>query len=120
MFDIFSWQHMFILLVIALVVVGPKDLPRIMHYLGKWAAKAKVVARNVRKTVDDLVRENELEELRSEVNNLRKLNPMAGIVPNPVADLKNMILEPVAAQPAASPAADASVGHRPPPASAAS
>ena len=35
MFDLFAWQHIVIMLVVALVVVGPKDLPRLMHMAGK-------------------------------------------------------------------------------------
>ena len=37
MFDLFSWSHILILLTVALVVVGPKDLPKLMHMAGKWA-----------------------------------------------------------------------------------
>src|SRR4029079_5349480 len=37
LFAIFSWQHIIIMLVVALVVVGPKDLPRLMNMAGKWA-----------------------------------------------------------------------------------
>ena len=35
MFDLFSWSHILILLIVALVVVGPKDLPRLMNMAGK-------------------------------------------------------------------------------------
>jgi len=79
MFDIFSWQHIFILLVIALVVVGPKDLPRLMKVAGKWAGKARIVANNIRKSVDEVVRENELEELRDQISAMKKINPLSGI-----------------------------------------
>ena len=44
MFDLFSWSHILILLTVALVVVGPKDLPRLMHMAGKWAGKARAMA----------------------------------------------------------------------------
>ena len=49
MFDLFSWQHIVILLAVALVVVGPKDLPRLMHMAGKWAGKARAMANEFRK-----------------------------------------------------------------------
>ena len=44
MFDFFSWQHLSIMLIVALVVVGPKDLPRLMNMAGKWAGKARAMA----------------------------------------------------------------------------
>jgi sec-independent protein translocase protein TatB len=40
MFDL-SWAHILILLVVALIVVGPKDLPRLMHIIGRWMGKAR-------------------------------------------------------------------------------
>src|ERR1700712_5293179 len=71
MFDIFSWQHIIILLVVALVVVGPKDLPRMMHMAGKWAGKARAMAAEFKKSFDDMARQQELDELRKELESLR-------------------------------------------------
>ena len=76
MFDIFSWQHIVILLVVALVVVGPKDLPRLMHKAGKWAGKARNMANEFRKSFDEMARQAELDELRKEIEDLKKNNPV--------------------------------------------
>lgn len=76
MFDIFSWQHIIILLVVALVVVGPKDLPRLMHMAGKWAGKARDMANEFRKSFDEMARQTELDELRKEIEELKKNNPV--------------------------------------------
>jgi len=77
MFDIFSWQHILILLGVALVVVGPKDLPRMMHMAGKWAGKARSMANEFRKSFDEMARQAELDELRKEIEDLKKNNPIA-------------------------------------------
>jgi sec-independent protein translocase protein TatB len=77
MFDIFSWQHILILLGVALVVVGPKDLPRLMHMAGKWAGKARSMANEFRKSFDEMARQAELDELRKEIEDLKKNNPIA-------------------------------------------
>jgi len=79
MFDIFSWQHILILLGVALVVVGPKDLPRMMHMAGKWAGKARSMANEFRKSFDEMARQAELDELRKEIEDLKKNNPIADI-----------------------------------------
>jgi sec-independent protein translocase protein TatB len=79
MFDIFSWQHIIILLVVALVVVGPKDLPRLMNMAGKWAGKARAMANEFRKSFDEMARQSELEELRKEIDELKKSNPITDI-----------------------------------------
>ncbi|HEU0095122.1 MAG TPA: Sec-independent protein translocase protein TatB [Rhizomicrobium sp.] len=79
MFDLFSWSHIVILLVVALVVVGPKDLPRLMNMAGKWAGKARAMANEFRKSFDEMARQSELEELRKEIDALKKNNPISDI-----------------------------------------
>jgi sec-independent protein translocase protein TatB len=49
--------------VVALVVIGPKDLPRVMRTVGQWAARARGVARHFRSGLDTMMREAELEEM---------------------------------------------------------
>ena len=86
MFDIFSWQHIIILLVVALVVVGPKDLPRMMHMAGKWAGKARDMASEFRKSFDEMARQSELDELRKEIEELKKSNPVTDVA-NSMSDM---------------------------------
>lgn len=49
--------------VVALLVIGPKDLPKAMRVVGHWVGKARGVARHFRAGFDTMVREAELEEL---------------------------------------------------------
>ena len=79
MFDFFSWQHLSIMLVVALIVVGPKDLPRLMNMAGKWAAKARTMAGEFRRSFDEMARESELAELRKEIEDLKKNNPVTDV-----------------------------------------
>ena len=62
MFGIDSSELMLIALV-ALVVIGPKDLPKAMRVLGYWIGRARGVARQFRSGFDSMVREAELEEM---------------------------------------------------------
>jgi sec-independent protein translocase protein TatB len=66
MFD-FSWSELLLIALVALVVIGPKDLPRVLRAAGKWAAKARTVAREFQSSIDQMIRESELEEVRKEV-----------------------------------------------------
>lgn len=79
MFDLFSWSHILILLTVALVVVGPKDLPRLMNMAGRWAGKARNMANEFKKSFDDMARQSELDELRAEVEKLRSADPVADL-----------------------------------------
>lgn len=80
MFDLFSWQHILILLLVMLVVVGPKDLPRLMHMAGKWAGKARNMANEFRRSFDEMARQAELDELRKEIEDLKKNNPVTNMM----------------------------------------
>jgi sec-independent protein translocase protein TatB len=78
MFDL-SWSHILLVLIVALVVVGPKDLPKIMRTAGRWVAKARQMADQFRKSFDEMARQSELDELRAEIEALRNQRPLAGI-----------------------------------------
>jgi len=117
MFDFFSWQHLSIMLVVALVVVGPQDLPRMMNMAGKWAAKARGMASEFRRSFDEMARESELAELRKEIEDLKKNNPVTEAV-NSLNSLQAEVGNPmegggVAAEPAAAetPAAEPRSGE---------
>jgi sec-independent protein translocase protein TatB len=79
MFPDLSWSHMLLVLVVALVVVGPKDLPKLMRTMGQWAAKARGMADQFRRSFDEMARQSELDELRKELDELRTNRPLAGI-----------------------------------------
>jgi len=74
-----SWSHILIVLMVALVVVGPKDLPRLMRMTGRWIAKARGMADQFRKSFDDMARQSELDELRAELESLRHERPLAEV-----------------------------------------
>lgn len=65
MFDIAPTELLLVAL-IALVVIGPKDLPRAMRFVGKWVGKARGMARHFRSGLDTMMREAELEELEKQ------------------------------------------------------
>lgn len=62
MFDVAPTEFLLIA-VIALLVIGPKDLPKAMRFVGQWVGKARGVARQFRSGFDSMVREAELAEM---------------------------------------------------------
>jgi sec-independent protein translocase protein TatB len=70
MFDI-GWSELLILAAIAIIFVGPKDLPRMMRTIGQYVGKVRAMARDFQSSFEDLARETELEELRKEVSDLK-------------------------------------------------
>ncbi|MFC3677460.1 Sec-independent protein translocase protein TatB [Ferrovibrio xuzhouensis] len=63
MFDI-AWSELGVVAVVALVVIGPKDLPKVLRTMGQWTSKARSMAREFQSGLDDMVREAELDDLR--------------------------------------------------------
>ena len=57
--------------IIALIVVGPKDLPLLMRRVGQFMGKARRMAADFRASFDEMARQSELDELRKEVEALR-------------------------------------------------
>ncbi|NCP11604.1 MAG: twin-arginine translocase subunit TatB [Sphingomonadales bacterium] len=62
MFDVGS-SELLMIGVVALVVIGPKDLPKAMRVVGHWVGKARGLARQLRSGFDEIVRESELADL---------------------------------------------------------
>ena len=81
MFDIAPSEFLLVAFV-ALVVIGPKDLPKAMRVVGYWVGKARGVARQFRSGFDSMVREAELEEMEkrwaSENERIMREHPQTG------------------------------------------
>ncbi len=62
MFGIDS-SELLVVALVALLVIGPKDLPRVMRTVGHWVGRARGMARHFRSGIDAMIRESELEEM---------------------------------------------------------
>ena len=62
MFDI-APTELLLVAVVALVVIGPKDLPKALRVVGNWVGRARAMARHFRSGIDEMVRQSELEEM---------------------------------------------------------
>jgi sec-independent protein translocase protein TatB len=66
-----SGAHILIVVIIALVVVGPAELPALLRKIGKFVAKMRGMANEFRASFDEMARQSELDELRKEVEAMR-------------------------------------------------
>ncbi len=73
MFDV-GWSEMAVILLIALVVIGPRDLPRVARTMGKWVAKGRAMAREFQTAIEDMAREAELDKVKSEIEKAGRTN----------------------------------------------
>ena len=72
MFDI-SWTELLVIAVVALIAIGPKELPRVLYEAGKWARRAKMMAGEFQRHFSDLMHEAELDELRKQAQAARDI-----------------------------------------------
>jgi sec-independent protein translocase protein TatB len=116
MLDI-GWTELFVIGVVALVFLGPKELPRALYQLGRWTRAARKITGDFQRQVDQLVREAELEDVKKTVTSATKMVDVRKTVRealDPVGDIKKAFeppkfpsLSPTAVKPPATPAAAA-------------
>lgn len=92
MFDI-GWQELFIVSILALIVVGPKDLPQAIRTITTWVRKAKMMTREFQAGVNDMVREAELDDIKETLTNTTDLHKKISDAVDPDGELfKGMTL----------------------------
>lgn len=73
MFDI-GWTEMLVIAVVAIVVIGPKELPRALRTAGQMMSRVRGLARDFQRHVDDMVRESELDDLRKKASAIQNFD----------------------------------------------
>ncbi len=77
MFDFgVGYSEMLVLALIALIVIGPKDLPKVLRTLGRFMQKARGMAREFQGHVDQAMRESGVDEIKGSFNDLKAPNLM--------------------------------------------
>ena len=71
----FSWSEILLIAVVALIFIGPKELPAILHKLGQMTASLRRSAEEFRRHFEQSMREAGYEDLNKNINDLRSLNP---------------------------------------------
>jgi sec-independent protein translocase protein TatB len=69
-----AWSEIALIAVVALVVIGPKDLPEAVRGVARGVQKLRRMAGEFRSQADELVREANLDELRQQIHDIRNFN----------------------------------------------
>lgn len=72
MFDLLGWGELILILSLALVIIGPKDLPKVFYTLGRWIHRFKKICAHFQEEWEGLVRVEQLKELEKELTETRK------------------------------------------------
>lgn len=100
MFGVDSTEFL-VVAVVALLVIGPKDLPHVLRKVGNWVGRARGVARHFRTGIDTMIRESELDEMetrwREENARVMREHPVGDTYASPVSDPAALSPPPVVA-----------------------
>lgn len=75
MFDI-GWSELLVIAVVAVVVVGPRELPGMLRNFGKYAGQLRRMAGDFQRQFNDALKEAELDEVRKGIESVRSINPL--------------------------------------------
>lgn len=107
MFDI-AWSELLLIGIVALIVIGPKDLPKVLRALGSMMSKVRAMASEFQGQFQDAMREAELSELKKEAEKLAA--SATGAIQNPIQSIQTDIQNSIEA-----PAPPAQLQPTPPP-----
>jgi sec-independent protein translocase protein TatB len=110
MFD-FSWSELLLIGIVALIFIGPKELPGVLRTLGQWMSKIRRMAGDFQNQFHDAMREAELADLKKEVDemaaqasNYANIDPLADVrkeMDSAQRDIESAVADAPAAQSAA-------------------
>jgi sec-independent protein translocase protein TatB len=83
----FDSAEIAIIAVLALIFIGPKELPKVMRTVGYWVGRVRGMARHFTSGIEDMVRQAELEEMekkwREENERIMQIHPPGAHYPEP-------------------------------------
>ncbi len=96
-----SWGEVMLIGGVALIVIGPKDLPKALRTLGQITTKVRRMAGEFQSQFNEAIREAELEEVRRDVEGVKRTVDAARPSFNPVDTIRNEIRSAVESRPGA-------------------
>ena len=91
MFDI-GWAELGGIAVVALIAIGPRDLPRALHAVGVWVGRARGLVREFQQGMEEIAREAELDDLRKKLAEAEeKANKEVGLALEPIAEMNKEV-----------------------------
>src|SRR5262245_1292443 len=80
MFDFgIGYTELVVIAIVAIIVIGPKDLPRVLRALGRMTAKMRGVAREFQGHLDAAMRETGFDEVKRDLQSIKSANPLADV-----------------------------------------
>lgn len=82
MFDI-GWMEMMVIAIVMIVIIGPKELPGVLHTMGRWIGRVRAMARSFQDSIEEMAAEAGLDEVRREVDSIKDYD-IGGAIENSI------------------------------------
>lgn len=80
MFDFgIGYTELVVVALVAVIVIGPKDLPKVLRAFGRTMQKVRGMAREFQGHLDQAMREAGVDDIKKEINNLKTMNPVEDV-----------------------------------------
>jgi len=80
MFDFgIGYTELVVIALVAVIVIGPKDLPKVLRAFGRTMQKVRGMAREFQGHLDQAMREAGVDEIKKEITNLKSMNPVEDV-----------------------------------------
>ena len=70
-----GFSELFLVGIVALIIVGPKDLPRMFRVIGKYVGRAKAMARDFQRSFEDAAKDSGYDDIKKNLNTLQDFSP---------------------------------------------
>lgn len=81
-----GFPELLIVAILAIIIVGPKDLPVMMRTLGQWVGRIKAMGQEFKDAFEEMGRDSELAELRKEIEDLKKMGNLENLSDEALAE----------------------------------
>jgi len=81
-----GFMEMIVLALLAIIVVGPEDLPKLMRRLGQFVAKMRSLAQEFKDAFNEMGAATEMAELRKEIEELKEMGKLSNMTDNQLED----------------------------------
>ncbi len=71
-----GWVEMMVIAVVMILIIGPRDLPKVLHTLGQWVGQMRAVASHFQENIEAMARESGVRDLQKEFQDLERLDPV--------------------------------------------
>ena len=106
MFDM-SWGEVLVIGAVALIVIGPKDLPKALRTVGQMTSKIRRMASEFQTQFNEAMREAELDDIKKQVTGLNDQVSSLNTTFNPIQTVRDELRGAIESKPAAAPSVDA-------------